>query len=170
MDALFDIERAINGLDAGERLRVRQEQSRPLLTALEAWLRDERSRLSRSASVVRSIICSGAGIASPASSTTAEFASRTMLPSGRSEASLWDENRGCSPVPNAALPGQPPCPRSLRRQSSTMSIRWPGWPTCSRASPASHIAGFLNCYRGNGESPISKRQPPEPWQRSPTSS
>ncbi|TJV01815.1 MAG: IS66 family transposase, partial [Mesorhizobium sp.] len=48
MDALFDIERAINGLDAGERLRVRQEQSRPLLTALEAWLRDERSRLSRS--------------------------------------------------------------------------------------------------------------------------
>lgn len=55
IDALFDIERAINGLDAGERLRVRQEQSRPLLTALEAWLRDERSRLSRSASVVKPI-------------------------------------------------------------------------------------------------------------------
>lgn len=55
IDALFDIERAINGLDAGERLLVRQEQSRPLLTALEAWLRDERSRLSRSASVVKPI-------------------------------------------------------------------------------------------------------------------
>ncbi|MER8437195.1 IS66 family transposase [Mesorhizobium sp. M1312] len=55
IDALFDIERAIKGLNAGERLRVRQEQSRPLLTALEAWLRDERSRLSRSASVVKPI-------------------------------------------------------------------------------------------------------------------
>ena len=28
IDALFDIERAINGLSADERLRVRQEQSR----------------------------------------------------------------------------------------------------------------------------------------------
>ena len=42
IDALFDIERAINGLSAEERLRVRQEQSAPLLAALEAWLREER--------------------------------------------------------------------------------------------------------------------------------
>lgn len=55
IDALFDIERGINGLGADERLRVRQEQSAPLLTALEAWLRDERSRLSRSASVAKPI-------------------------------------------------------------------------------------------------------------------
>src|ERR1700693_2781051 len=48
IDALFDIERAINGLSAEERLRVRQEQSRPLVNALETWLREERSRLSRS--------------------------------------------------------------------------------------------------------------------------
>ena len=51
IDALFDIERDINGLSAEERLRVRQEQSAPLLAALEAWLREEHSRLSRSASV-----------------------------------------------------------------------------------------------------------------------
>jgi transposase len=51
IDALFDIERGINGLSAEERLRVRQEQSAPLMAELEAWLRDERSRLSRSASV-----------------------------------------------------------------------------------------------------------------------
>ena len=31
IDALFDIERSINGLPAGERLRVRLEQSAPLL-------------------------------------------------------------------------------------------------------------------------------------------
>ena len=39
IDALFDIERDINGLSAEERLRVRQEQSAPILAALEAWLR-----------------------------------------------------------------------------------------------------------------------------------
>src|ERR1700724_4802624 len=55
IDALFDIERDINGLSAEERLRVRQEQSTPLLAALEAWLRDERSRMSSSASVVQPI-------------------------------------------------------------------------------------------------------------------
>jgi transposase len=55
IDALFDIERDINGLIAEERLRVRQEQSAPLLAALETWLREERSRLSRSASVVQPI-------------------------------------------------------------------------------------------------------------------
>src|SRR5437870_5700243 len=55
IDALFDIERAINGLSAEERLRVRQQQSRILVEALEAWLREERSRLSRSASVAKPI-------------------------------------------------------------------------------------------------------------------
>ena len=55
IDALFDIERSINGLSADERLRVRQEQSAPLLADLKAWLSEERSRLSRSASVAKPI-------------------------------------------------------------------------------------------------------------------
>src|SRR5207247_9634503 len=55
IDALFDIERNINGLSAEERLRVREERSAPILAALEAWLRQERSRLSRSASVAKPI-------------------------------------------------------------------------------------------------------------------
>ena len=42
IDALFDIERSINGLSARERLRVRQEQSAPLLADLKAWLGEER--------------------------------------------------------------------------------------------------------------------------------
>src|SRR5215204_1452266 len=45
----------INGLPAAERLRVRQEQSAPLVAALETWLRDQRSRLSRSAAVAEPI-------------------------------------------------------------------------------------------------------------------
>jgi transposase len=52
IDALFDIERGINGKSIEERRRVRKEQSAPLLAALEAWLREQRSRLSRSASVI----------------------------------------------------------------------------------------------------------------------
>ena len=55
IDALFDIERGINGLAADERMRIRKEQSAPLLIELEAWLRDERARLSRSASVAKPI-------------------------------------------------------------------------------------------------------------------
>jgi transposase len=55
IDVLFDIERDINGRSVEERLRVRREQSAPVLAALEAWLREERSRLSRSASVAKPI-------------------------------------------------------------------------------------------------------------------
>jgi len=55
IDALFDIERVINGLSAQERLAVRKKESASILAELEAWLRDERSRLSRSAAVVKPI-------------------------------------------------------------------------------------------------------------------
>jgi transposase len=55
IDALFDIERGINGQGAEERLRVRKEQSAPPLTALEAWLREQRARLSNASSVAKPI-------------------------------------------------------------------------------------------------------------------
>jgi transposase len=55
IDALFDIERGINGQSVEERLRVRQERSAPLVAALEAWLREQRSRLSRSSAVAEPI-------------------------------------------------------------------------------------------------------------------
>jgi transposase len=51
MDALFDIEREINGLSAQERLAARQERSAPLVADLEAWMRRERARMSRHADV-----------------------------------------------------------------------------------------------------------------------
>jgi transposase len=51
IDALFDIERGINGQSAEQRLQVRKEQSAPLVAALETWLREERSRLSSASSV-----------------------------------------------------------------------------------------------------------------------
>ena len=55
IDALFDIERGVNGSSEDERLRVRQKDSAPLVTAFEAWLRQERARLSRAASVAQPI-------------------------------------------------------------------------------------------------------------------
>jgi transposase len=51
IDALFDIERNINGHSAEERLRVRREQSAPLVATLEAWLREQRARLSSASAV-----------------------------------------------------------------------------------------------------------------------
>src|SRR6056297_592889 len=47
IDAIFDIERELNGLDADARLAVRQKLSRPLLDNLHDWLQEERAQLSR---------------------------------------------------------------------------------------------------------------------------
>jgi transposase len=47
IDALFDIERAINGESAERRRAVRQELSAPLVADLEVWLREQRAKLSR---------------------------------------------------------------------------------------------------------------------------
>jgi transposase len=47
IDAIFAIEREINGKSAEQRLAVRREQVAPLVTALEQWMRNERAKLSR---------------------------------------------------------------------------------------------------------------------------
>ena len=46
IDALFAIEREINGEPPDERRAVRQARSKPLIDALEAWLRERRAKLS----------------------------------------------------------------------------------------------------------------------------
>jgi transposase len=47
IDALFDIERSINGQSVEQRREVRQELSAPLVADLERWLREQRPKLSR---------------------------------------------------------------------------------------------------------------------------
>ena len=47
IDALFEIERAINGQSIEQRRAVRQELSAPLVADLECWLREQRPKLSR---------------------------------------------------------------------------------------------------------------------------
>ena len=55
IDALFDIEREINGLSADERLAARRLRAAPLVAALEEWMRAERAKLSRHNAVAKAI-------------------------------------------------------------------------------------------------------------------
>jgi transposase len=55
IDALFAIEREINGLPPPERVAVRQERSWPLITELEAWLREQRRKLSSKSDTAKAI-------------------------------------------------------------------------------------------------------------------
>lgn len=47
IDALFDIEREINGTTATQRRIMRGEEEAPLVAELEQWMRAERAKLSR---------------------------------------------------------------------------------------------------------------------------
>lgn len=55
IDALFDIEREVSGLDPAARLAARKAQSAPLVAALEHWLREQRALLSKHAKVAKAI-------------------------------------------------------------------------------------------------------------------
>ena len=55
IDALFAIEREINGMTAEGRRTVRAARARPLVTALEAWLREHRAKLSAKSEVAKAI-------------------------------------------------------------------------------------------------------------------
>jgi transposase len=51
IDAIFDIEREINGRPIEERLALRRERVAPLVVDLQAWMRTERAKLSRHSEV-----------------------------------------------------------------------------------------------------------------------
>jgi transposase len=55
IDAIFAIEREINGATAEQRLAFRNERVKPLLSELEVWMRAERARLSRHADLAKAI-------------------------------------------------------------------------------------------------------------------
>jgi transposase len=55
IDALFAIEREINGLTLHQRVSVRHERSRLLVIALETWLREQRSRVSKNSETGKAI-------------------------------------------------------------------------------------------------------------------
>jgi len=55
IDALFEIERMVNGQTPEARLEMRKRQSAPLVAELEGWLRGERVLLSKHAKVAKAI-------------------------------------------------------------------------------------------------------------------
>ena len=55
IDAIFDVERSINGLPAEQRLALRQAHVAPLVADLETWTRAARSKMSRHAEVARAM-------------------------------------------------------------------------------------------------------------------
>jgi transposase len=55
IDALFEIERMINGQSADQRKAVRQGQSAPVVADLEAWMREQRAKLSRGNDVAKAM-------------------------------------------------------------------------------------------------------------------
>jgi transposase len=55
IDGLFAIEREINGMTPQERVRVRQERSRPLIIELQTWLREQRARVSKNSETAKAI-------------------------------------------------------------------------------------------------------------------
>jgi transposase len=55
IDALFDIERGINGQNAEQRRAVRQKLSAPLVADLEIWMREQRAKLSRGNDLARAM-------------------------------------------------------------------------------------------------------------------
>jgi transposase len=55
IDAIFAIEREINGLSGAERLAVRAERTRPLASEVEHWLRANRAKLSSKSPLAKAI-------------------------------------------------------------------------------------------------------------------
>ena len=55
IDVLFAIEREISGLAPQQRVGVRTERSRPFVTALESWLREQRAKVSKNSETGKAI-------------------------------------------------------------------------------------------------------------------
>ena len=55
IDAIFDLERTINGLPHEQRRTTRQDNIAPLVADLECWMRAVRRKMSRHADVAKAI-------------------------------------------------------------------------------------------------------------------
>lgn len=103
IDALFEIERGINGETPERRRAVRQERSVPLVADLEVWMREQRAKLSRRNDVAKTM-----NYMLKRWSAFTRFlddgpsACRTTPPNEPCAASPWGGSLGCSVAPTAA--------------------------------------------------------------------
>ena len=104
MDELCAIERDINGRSNSYRHEVRQERSRPLVEALEEWLRTERRKLLSKSPVAKAIDYSlKRWRAFTRFLTMAAFACRTMRPNEPCGGSRLADATGPSAAPSRHL-------------------------------------------------------------------
>ena len=161
LDALFDIERAINGRSPAERLAVRQELSAPLMAELHAWLNDAARQ----------------AVAQPRSRQGHQLHAAPLgrvhpLPRRR-QGLPHEQRRRTGAALRAARPQgvavlrlrsrRPARRRHLHPdpdRRSTTSIPRPGSPTSSPASPTIPSAGSTSCCPGTGK-PSLPPSPPE---------
>ena len=108
LDALFDIERAINGQSTTERLAVRREHSVPLMAELHTWLTAQLAKLSRNHDLAKAI---NYMLRRWAAFTRFLDDGRICLSNNAAERALrcvaLGRNRGCSAVPTAAVSAPP---------------------------------------------------------------
>ena len=136
IDALFDIEREINGETAERRLAVRRESSAPIFADLGDWMRTARAGLSRHAAVAKAMdymLKRWDGFARFLKDgrvcLTNNSAERALRPLalGRKSWLFAGSDRGGKEPPQYTRSSAPP--------SSTMSTRRPGSPMSSAGSP-----------------------------------
>ena len=117
IDALFDIERPINGKTAEQRGFVRQELSKPLVDELHVYLREQRAKLSRGDDLAKAIDYI---LKRWAAFTLFLDDGRVCLSNNAAErtlrAWLWGENHGCSADLTEGVTVLPPCTASSSRQ------------------------------------------------------
>jgi hypothetical protein len=118
IDAIFDVEREINGLDVDARLAIRQDLSRPLVNNLHDWLQEERAKLSKHNKVAKAINYMFEKDGRWQAFTAFLDDGRICLTNNAAERALrgvpcvawhWAESRGSSQVPSVAVRGRPPC-------------------------------------------------------------
>ncbi|SDJ69086.1 transposase, partial [Bradyrhizobium sp. Rc2d] len=109
IDVLFAIEREINGLTAQERLRVRQERGGPLIVELEAWLREQRAKLSRNNDTTKAInYCLSRWDAFSRVLDDGRLCMSNNAAERELRASRWGEKIGPLPGPTRAAGVRPP--------------------------------------------------------------
>jgi pyruvate dehydrogenase complex dehydrogenase (E1) component len=110
LDALFAIERDINGKNPAERLAARKELSAPLMEELQAWLNAQLAKVSRNHDVAKAInYMLRRWNAFTRLLTMAGSASRTTPPNGRCAVCPLAASRGSSAARIAAA-SAPPSP------------------------------------------------------------
>ena len=171
IDALFDIEREINGETAERRLAVRRERSAPLVAELEDWMRMERAGLSRHASAGQGhgLYAEALGQLRPLPRRRPHLPYEQRRRAGAARYLPSEATRGCSPAPTAGACGPLSCTRSSAPRSSTTSTRRPGSPMSSTVSPTcrrpvcTSFSPGTGRPTGNRTSPHSSQLPPNAY-------